>query len=116
MRGSAVRGGVTGALLLAWALAAGACGSPSHRAGPPGSSSSTTAAAVTTTTTPSTTSSGGDGSAASSGAGPPAADWPTYDHDAARSGVSTSTPAFDGKLDRSWTLAVRGDVYAQPLV
>jgi outer membrane protein assembly factor BamB len=71
---------------------------------------------VTTTTTPFTTSSGGDGSAASSGAGPAAADWPTYDHDAARSGVSTSTPAFDGKLDRSWTLAVRGDVYAQPLV
>src|SRR6201999_2161260 len=45
-----------------------------------------------------------------------AADWPTYDHDAARGGVSTSTPRFDGRLRRSWTLAVTGAVYAPPLV
>ncbi|MHB8505633.1 MAG: outer membrane protein assembly factor BamB family protein, partial [Acidimicrobiales bacterium] len=44
------------------------------------------------------------------------ADWPSYGGDAARSGLSASTPAFTGHLRRSWTAVVDGSVYAQPLV
>jgi hypothetical protein len=49
---------------------------------------------------------------------PPAgqdADWPTYDRTADRSGVSISSPA-SATPRRSWTTAVDGTVYAQPLV
>ena len=44
-----------------------------------------------------------------------AADWPTYDRTADRSGVSVSTPA-PGPVRPSWTASVDGPVYAQPLV
>ena len=44
-----------------------------------------------------------------------AADWPTYDRTAGRSGVSVSSPA-PGAVRSSWTAAVDGAVYAQPLV
>jgi outer membrane protein assembly factor BamB len=60
-------------------------------------------------------------SAASSAASTPAtaagqgADWPTYDRTAERSGVSVSSPA-PGVVRRSWTAAVDGAVYAQPLI
>ena len=44
-----------------------------------------------------------------------ATDWPTYDRTAGRSGVSVSSPA-PGAVRSSWTAAVDGAVYAQPLV
>ncbi len=43
------------------------------------------------------------------------ADWPTYDRTADRSGVSISSPA-PATPRRSWTTAVDGAVFAQPLV
>ena len=48
-------------------------------------------------------------------AGRQGADWPTYDRTAERSGVSVSSPA-PGVVRRSWTAAVDGAVYAQPLI
>jgi outer membrane protein assembly factor BamB len=42
-------------------------------------------------------------------------DWPTYDRTSARDGVSISSPA-PGVVRRSWTRAVDGLVYAQPLI
>ena len=44
-----------------------------------------------------------------------AADWPTYDRTAERSGVSVSSPA-PGVVRQAWTAAVDGAVYAQPLI
>jgi hypothetical protein len=44
-----------------------------------------------------------------------AADWPTYDRTAARSGVSVSSPA-PGRVRQAWRVAVDGAVYAQPLI
>jgi len=44
-----------------------------------------------------------------------AADWPTYDRTASRSGVSVTTPA-PGRVRKAWTAKVDGAVYAQPLV
>ncbi|HEY0718458.1 MAG TPA: PQQ-binding-like beta-propeller repeat protein [Streptosporangiaceae bacterium] len=44
-----------------------------------------------------------------------AADWPTYDRTAARSGVSVTTPA-PGRVRKAWTAAVDGEVYSQPLI
>jgi outer membrane protein assembly factor BamB len=44
-----------------------------------------------------------------------AADWPAYHHDAARTGVDTSSPAA-GELDSAWNRDVDGQVYAEPLV
>ena len=44
-----------------------------------------------------------------------AADWPTYDRTAERSGVSVSSPAL-AAVRQSWTASVDGAVYAQPLV
>ena len=64
---------------------------------------------------------GAASAAASSAASTPAtaagqgADWPTYDRTADRSGVSVSSPA-PGAVRRSWTAAVDGAVYAQPLI
>ena len=43
------------------------------------------------------------------------ADWPTYDRTPDRSGVSVSSPV-PGAVRRSWTAAVDGAVYAQPLI
>ncbi|HWF79481.1 MAG TPA: PQQ-binding-like beta-propeller repeat protein [Streptosporangiaceae bacterium] len=42
-------------------------------------------------------------------------DWPTYDRVASRSGVSITSPA-PRAVRRSWTAAVDGLVYAQPLI
>lgn len=43
------------------------------------------------------------------------ADWPTFNRTADRDGVSVSSPA-PGKLRKSWSTAVDGAVYAQPLI
>ena len=45
----------------------------------------------------------------------PGADWPTYDRTAERGGMSISSPA-PGAIRQSWTTAVDGAVYAQPLI
>ena len=106
-------GRVAGALLVGSAALAAACGSSGS-----GGSGATAGASSSSTAAPSPssgTAAAAAGSPASQGTGV-AADWPTYDHDAARGGVSTSTPSFNGRLHRSWTLAVAGAVYAQPLV
>ena len=44
-----------------------------------------------------------------------AADWPTYDRTAERSGVSVSSSALVA-VWQSWAASVDGAVYAQPLV
>jgi len=61
--------------------------------------SPTTVAAATTTTAP-----------------PPPSSWPTYHHDAARSGVADDQAAI-GQVHKAWqSPTLDGDVYAQPLV
>ncbi|HEX7543617.1 MAG TPA: PQQ-binding-like beta-propeller repeat protein [Candidatus Limnocylindrales bacterium] len=45
-----------------------------------------------------------------------AADWPVYHFDAARSGDYPSFPAFGGSFVGSWSTALDGAVYAEPLV
>ncbi len=86
-----------------------------------GCTAGTTASSATGTgRSPSSTTAGTSPPAASSpGAAPSsgglAADWPTYDRTAGRSGVSVSSPA-PGAVRSSWTAAVDGAVYAQPLV
>jgi outer membrane protein assembly factor BamB len=95
---------VAGAV-AALALAAG-CTSAGTTSRPPASTSAP--GPETTSTTPATI------SASASTAGQ-AADWPTYDRTPDRSGVSVSSPA-SGTVARSWTAAVDGAVYAQPLV
>jgi outer membrane protein assembly factor BamB len=42
-------------------------------------------------------------------------DWPTYHHDSARTGATSSGPAL-GRARRLWSSAVDGAVYAEPLV
>jgi putative cell wall-binding protein/outer membrane protein assembly factor BamB len=42
-------------------------------------------------------------------------DWPTYHHDAQRTGVTTATPAFTG-FSAGWSAALDGAVYGQPIV
>jgi outer membrane protein assembly factor BamB len=49
------------------------------------------------------------------GAGPPDAAWPTYGHDAARSGVAPGVAA-PGQLTVSWRVHLDGAVYGQPLL
>jgi putative cell wall-binding protein/outer membrane protein assembly factor BamB len=44
-----------------------------------------------------------------------ATDWPTYHHDAARTGLTSGTPAFTG-FRAGWTASLDGAVYGQPLV
>ncbi|MGK4585760.1 outer membrane protein assembly factor BamB family protein [Kitasatospora sp. HPMI-4] len=48
-------------------------------------------------------------------AAPQAGDWPTYQHDAARSGVAPSAAPL-GQPVRTWTATLDGAVYGQPLV
>ena len=91
-----VAGAVAAALLAAGCTSAATTGLP---------------AASTPAPAPDATSS----APASASAGGQAADWPTYDRTAGRSGVSVSSPA-PGTVRRSWTAAVDGAVYAQPLV
>ena len=45
----------------------------------------------------------------------PSANWPTFNGSMARSGVSVSSPR-PGHIRRSWTAAVDGQIYAQPLI
>ena len=42
-------------------------------------------------------------------------DWPTYHHDAQRTGVTTATPAFTG-FSAGWKASLDGAVYGQPIV
>ena len=91
-----VAGAVAAALLAAGCTSAATTGLP---------------AASTSAPPPDTTSS----APASGSAAGQAADWPTYDRTSGRSGVSVSSPA-PGTVRRSWTAAVDGAVYAQPLV
>ena len=44
-----------------------------------------------------------------------ATDWPTYHHDAQRTGVATATPAFTG-FSAGWKASLDGAVYGQPIV
>jgi outer membrane protein assembly factor BamB len=93
---------LAGAASLLPALAAAGCTSASAPAAPAASTpppASTAPAAAPTSATPVTQD----------------ADWPTYDRTAGRSGVSVSSPA-PGQVRRSWTAAVDGAVYAQPLI
>jgi len=48
---------------------------------------------------------------------PPAGstDWPTYHHDAQRTGATSGTPAF-AAFHSAWTAALDGAVYGQPIV
>jgi outer membrane protein assembly factor BamB len=58
-----------------------------------------------------------DGSTVLSAAAPsgPAADWPTYHGQPARTGVATAGPPL-GRAHRLWAAGVDGAVYAEPLV
>ena len=58
-----------------------------------------------------------EGSTSLSAAAPsgPAADWPTYHGQPARTGVATAGPPL-GRAHRLWTAGVDGAVYAEPLV
>lgn len=78
----------------------------SSDAGRTASSPASSSASPTTTTAPTATTSPPSGGA----------DWVTWGHDAARSGVTSDGPGATG-VHASWTSAgVDGDVYAQPLV
>jgi outer membrane protein assembly factor BamB len=87
--------GVAAALLAAGCTSSGTPAKP----GEP-----TVATPVTVPTSPTTAATVG-----------PAADWPTYDRTAGRTGVSVSSPPV-GTVRQSWTASVDGAVYAQPLV
>ncbi len=69
----------------------------------------------TATSSPAAPSSAASSLSATSSSAGQAADWPTYDRTAGRSGVSVSSPA-PGAVRSSWTAAVDGAAYAQPLV
>jgi len=90
-------------LLSAAVLLAACSGSPEQHADDPASSSS---AAPTTPTTPAAPS--------STDATPDLADWPTYHHDAARTGYVPAGPS--GKLEQAWRKDLDGDVFGEPLV
>ena len=100
-RRSVVVAGVGAVLLVAAGCTSGTT------AGPAGATSAAASSAASTSA-----SAPGQGSATTAGQ---AADWPTYDRTAGRSGVSVSSPA-PGVVRRSWTSAVDGVVYAQPLI
>jgi outer membrane protein assembly factor BamB len=119
------------ACLVALAAAAG-CGSGAGTASstalsPPGGSSSTGSTSRPTSTSGPTSASGATStSAATSTSGPTSiqpgggqqagADWPTYHHDAARSGMSSDQEPL-GDVRQAWTSpGFDAPVYAQPLV
>jgi outer membrane protein assembly factor BamB len=95
--------GITTSLL---AVAACTSSTPSH----PASASPATPSASATAASPALSASAGP-----AGPGTSAADWPTYDRTADRSGVSVSSPA-PTSLKKAWTARVDGAVYAQPLI
>jgi outer membrane protein assembly factor BamB len=85
------------ALLLspvAFALALSACGGSSSAGPSPGTRTLTAASAAATA---------------------PAATWPTYHGDAARTGVASGLPAA-GQLSVAWKSRLDGAVYGQPLI
>jgi outer membrane protein assembly factor BamB len=127
-RPSAVLVAVLAAILLAVLVSAGCGGSTPATSGSGGTTSipgATTSAGAPATSgsgsTTSTTGSGGAGGSSTStsqstGGGQPSADWPTYHHDAARSGVAADQGAL-GSVAQAWaSVALDGAVYAQPLV
>jgi len=87
---------VAGGLLAA---AAGCTSSPGNGVAPPAGSAPPT---MTLTTAP-------------DNAGYPGADWGTYGHDFARTGVASNT-APAGALSVSWRMQLDGAVYGQPLL
>jgi len=86
-------------------LSAAGCTSPGTSAAPVTGSASASGTGVSPAS-PAETAAAATGSAA---------DWPTYDRTAGRSGVSVSSPA-PGAVRQSWSAAVDGAVYAQPLI
>ena len=64
--------------------------------------------------TPTATSSSRPGAAAPAAVGP--ADWPTYHHDNARSGVAPRMSPVGSALRVGWRTGLDGAVYGQPLV
>jgi outer membrane protein assembly factor BamB len=100
-RRSLVVAGVGAVLLVAVGCTSGTTAGPAGATSAAASSAASSAAPSAASTS---------GPAAGQGA-----DWPTYDRTAERSGVSVSSPA-PGVVRRSWTAAVDGAVYAQPLI
>ena len=101
------------ALGLAGCGGAGAPGTTS--AGSPTTGSNGPSAPATGTTA-STAGAGAGSTSTSVGGGQVSADWPTYHHDAARSGVSSDQEAL-GSVTQAWTSSgLDAAVYAQPLV
>ncbi len=126
--------------LLWWCVVAGivaaiaslllaGCGGAGASSSPTGSSTPTVSQSLSSTTLPggSTAGTAGSGSTAgtavaggttaSSGAqAPTSGDWPVYQHDPARSGVSDDQQAL-GAVKQMWTSPrLDGAVYAQPLI
>jgi polyvinyl alcohol dehydrogenase (cytochrome) len=101
---------------LALATTLAGCSSPTTSSSPPPSASSASASPSASTATasesptPATTS--------PTTAVPAAADWTTYHHDPARTGVTTGVAPFGsaGALRRAWTAQLDGAVYGEPLV
>ncbi len=95
--------GLAAATLAGLAVASCSSGSPTSAGGDPTTVASQSVTGPGTDATP----------------GPPArvtaADWPTYHHDAARSGYAPSATAVR-RLDKAWATELDGAVYAQPLV
>ena len=90
-------------------------GVPSTSATTAGGTSSTAGSTSTVPGGASSTSSGSPSSTQPAGA-QAGGDWPTYDHDAARSGMSSDQEAL-GSVRRVWTSAgFDGALYAQPLI
>ncbi len=94
---------LTAAALTAGVLAAVAgCGSPGDDSGGRGTSTGSAPPSRSLTSPPDS-------------AGHPGADWPTYGHDFARTGVAASA-AKAGPLQVSWRASLDGAVYGQPLL
>jgi polyvinyl alcohol dehydrogenase (cytochrome) len=91
--------GLLTAVLLSGGLLAACSGSP---AGAPAPSPTSPPAPPVT-------------AASTSAAAPITADWPTYHHDNARTGVATGLAPL-GTLKQAWTAKLDGAVYGQPLV
>ena len=104
---------------VALVLALAACGSGgSSTTTLPASSTSTTTSSSTSTTSISTSTSATTPTSVSPSTTSPATadDWPTYHHDASRSGVSSDQVAL-GSVKQAWvSTALDGALYAEPLV
>ena len=94
---------VAGLMAVAACTSSGTAGGHAPVTAPAPASPATSSAAAPSATATSSASAAQD------------ADWPTYGRTAGRSGVSISSPA-PGQVRRSWTAAVDGAVYAQPLI